>query len=167
MLFDTIKEFHIQHDEELRFLRVEWAAGRDMRHLRPAKMQLKQLARQLQVTTALLDIDSMPDLTVYDQIWLGTHWMPSVVQLPLRQVVVVMGSKRVYNQQAVEMLLQGFRLFTKFDVQFFTHALPGMQYLLRDSPRLPELLAEWQEGFGGPAAPGQDFRLLPPQASLR
>lgn len=167
MLVQSIEGLRIQYDEELHFLRVEWAGGRDMQQLRPTALQLRLLAKQQQITTALLDIDALPDLAVYDQIWLGTHWMPGVVQLPLKQVVVVMGSKRVYNQQAIEVLLQAFRLFTRFEVHFFTQPLPGLQWLLGDSPRLPELLADWQAGFGGPVAPGQDFSITPPQACLR
>lgn len=166
MLFRNIKGLNIQHDEALSLLRVEWVGGRQLTYLRPSLVQLQLLARQLQVSHVLLHLDALPDLPVFDQIWLGTHWMPTVLQLPLQQVVVVLHSARVYNLHAIETLLLAFRLFIKFDVQFFTQLLPGLQWLTNHSPRLPELLAEWQEGFGGSIPNGHDTLLTPPTAQL-
>lgn len=162
MLIRDVEEFAIQYDKELHLLRAEWTAGRRMTQLRPALIQLQQLALQLQPTLVLLNISGMADLSVYDQIWLGTHWMPMVLQLPLQHVVVVLGSERVYNMQAIEMLLTAFRLLIRFDVQFFTLAVPGLQWLTSNSPRLPQLLADWEETFG--AGPGM---LAEPQPSYR
>lgn len=165
MLFTTIKEFLIQYDEESGLLRAEWRAGQDMQHLRPALLQLQLLTKQLQVSKVLYDMDAMADLSVFDQIWAATTWLPSVMQLPLKQVVIVIGAKRVYNQQAVEVLLHGFKLFMKFDAQFFTQPLPGLQWLLGNSPRLPEMLAEWQAGVAGRHLANQDSASLTMEAS--
>lgn len=148
MLLKDIKEFAVQFDGELRLLRAEWTADRRMEQLRPALVQLQQLALRLQPTAVLLDISDMTDLSVYDQIWLGTHWMPTVLQLPLQHAVVVLGSERVYNMHAIEVLLSAFRLLLKFDVHFFTQPVPGLQWLTDNSPRLPQLLADWQAAFG-------------------
>jgi hypothetical protein len=151
MLITTIKEFKIQHDEPLQLLRVEWAAGRDMRRLRPALEQLYQLASQLQVTQGLLVIESLPDISAYDQIWLGSQWLPKTVSLALKQAVIVLSSRQVYNQQAIETLLGINRLHIRFDFQFFRHPDTAMHWLTGESPRLPELLAEWNGPYGAPA----------------
>lgn len=166
MLFRNIRGLNIQHDEALGLLRVEWVEEKSIAYLRPALVQLHLLAKQLQVRHVLLHLDLLPDLPVFDQIWLGTHWMPTVLQLPLQQVVIALSSARVYNLHAIETLLLAFRVFIKFDVQFFTQSLPGLQWLTNHSPRLPELLAEWQDGFGGSIPDGQDTSLPPPTARL-
>ncbi|RZL13577.1 MAG: hypothetical protein EOO62_07745, partial [Hymenobacter sp.] len=105
MIITDIKEFKIQYDEPLRFLRVEWAAGRDMRRLRAALEQLSQVAIRLQVTHGLLAVDTLPDISAYDQIWLGSQWLPKMAGLSLTQAVIVLSSGKVYNQQAIETLL--------------------------------------------------------------
>lgn len=166
MLFRNIKGFNIQHDEALRLLRVEWAGGRQLAYLRPSLVQLQLLARQLRVSHLLLHLDALPDLPVYDQIWLGTHWMPTVLELELRQVVIALGSERVYNLHAVETLLLAFRMFMKCDVQFFTQMLPGLQWLTGNAPALSALLVEWQNGFGGTTPSGHGTTVTPPVGRL-
>jgi hypothetical protein len=112
---------------------------------------LRQLVEELKVTHVQLELDTLPDLPVFDQLWLGTTWMPTVLTLPLQQVVLVLGSARVYNAQAIEMLLAMFRAFIRFDVQFFTQPEPGLQWLLPDEPlALAHLLAEWQHAHCPP-----------------
>lgn len=166
MLFRNIKGFNIQHDEALRLLRVEWAGGRQLAYLRPSLVQLQLLSRQLRVSHVLLHLDALPDLPVYDQIWLGTHWMPTVLELELRQVVIALSSERVYNLHAIETLLLAFRMFMKCDVQFFTQVLPGLQWLTSNAPELPALLLEWQDGFGGIAPNGHNAVVVPPTNRL-
>ena len=150
MIIDSIKEFHIQHDMGLRLLRVEWAAGRNMGRLRPALEHLRQLAQRLRITHLLLALDSLPDISPYDQIWLGAEWLPGVVQLRLRQVVLVLASERVYNQHAIETIVETDGPAKGFNLQFFTQVTPALHWLTDDSPRLPALLAEWAAHFGPP-----------------
>lgn len=165
MIITDIKEFSIQYDEPLHLLRVEWAAGHDMRRLRPALEQLSQLALRLQVTHGLLAIDTLPDISAYDQIWLGSQWLPKLEGLWLKQAVVVLSSARVYNQQAIETLVTLNRSYVKFDFQFFSQSVAAMHWLTNESQRLPDLLAEWDAAFGplGPQAhlaaePGAPYR---------
>ena len=147
MIITDIKELKLQYDEPLHFLRVEWAAGRDMRRLRPALEQLSQVAIQRQVTHGLLAIDTLPDISAYDQIWLGSQWLPKTERLALKQAVVVLDSKQIYNQQAIETLLV-FGRQSRVDFQFFRQAVTGMQWLANDSLRLPALFAEWADAHG-------------------
>ena len=151
MIISDIKEFKIQYDEPLRLLRVEWAGGHDMRRLRPALEQLQQLVQRLQATHGLLALTDLPEISAYDQIWLGSQWLPKAERLALRQAVVVLDSKQVYNQQAIETLLV-FGRQPRVDFQFFRQATMGLQWLANDSLRLPLLFAEWADAYG-PAAP--------------
>jgi hypothetical protein len=148
MIITDIKEFRIQYDEPLHLLRVEWAAGPDMRRLRSALEQLYQLATRLQVTHGVLIIDTLPDISAYDQIWLGSHWLPRTGRLALKQAVVVLPSAKVYNQQAIETLVALNRNQIGFDFQFFGQATAAMHWLTNESWRLPTLLAEWEGNFG-------------------
>ena len=91
----------------------------------------------------LLNMNTFPDISVYDQVWLGTHWMPSIVRLPLVRVVLINNRQRVHNQLAIESLLGLARPFIKFDIQFFPNVSSGMRWLSDFSPQLPEMLAEW------------------------
>jgi len=148
MIITDIKEFKIQYDEPLHLLRVEWAAGPDMRRLRPALEQLYQVAIRLQVTHGLLAMDALPDISAYDQIWLGSQWLPKTGRLPLKQAVIVLPSAKVYNQQAIETLMFLNRHHIKFDFQFFGQAAPALHWLTGDSPRLPGMLSEWAAAYG-------------------
>jgi len=151
MIIVDIKEFNIQYDEPLRLLRVEWAGGHEMRRLRPALEQLHKLAYRLQPTHALLSLNDLPDISAYDQIWLGAQWLPKAERLALRQAVVVLDTKQVYNQQAIETLLSFGRHQPQLDFQFFRQAAAGMQWLANDSVRLPVLFSEWAATYGPPS----------------
>ncbi|TVT41319.1 hypothetical protein FNT36_07640 [Hymenobacter setariae] len=165
MIITDIKELKIQHDEPLHLLRVEWAAGRDMRRLRPALEQLSQVAIRLQITHGLLAIDTLPDISAYDQIWLGSQWLPKTERLALKQAVIVLSSGKIYNQQAIETLLTLNRNHVRFDFQFFSQSVSAMHWLTNESRRLPALLAEWDEAFG-PMAP-EAYQASEPRAPYR
>jgi hypothetical protein len=104
----------------------------------------------------LIDINSFPDISVYDQVWLGANWMPGLVKLPLERLVLAINRRRVHNQLAVDSLLALGRPFIKFDVQFFSTSVPGLHWLSDYSARMPALLAEWTSVHGPVpyAAPG-------------
>jgi len=161
MIITDIKEFKIQYDESLHLLRVEWAAGRDMRRLRPALEQLAQLATSRHITHGLLAIDGLSDISAYDQIWLGSQWLPKTERLALKQAVVVLSSGKVYNQQAIETLFELNRKLVKFDFQFFSQSVAAMHWLTNESRRLPALLAEWDAAFG-PVSPETNLLAEPP-----
>lgn len=124
-------------------LRVEWAAGDDTRNLRASALQLLRLDQELGMHNLLLNMNTFPDISVYDQVWLGTNWMPGIVLLPLRRVVLINNRHRIHNQLAIDSLLALVRPFIKFDIQYFPNASSGMRWLSDFSPRLPEVMAEW------------------------
>ena len=122
---------------------MEWAAGDDTRNLRASALQLLRLDQELGMRNLLLNMNTFPDISVYDQVWLGTHWLPGVVKLPVARVVLINNRHRIHNQLAIESLIGLARPFIKFDIQFFPNASSGMGWLSDFSPRLPEVLAEW------------------------
>lgn len=124
-------------------------------------MQLIELVGQLQVRHMLLDINTFPDISVYDQVWMSMNWMPTVVKSRLEQVVLAIGRRKVHNQLALDSLIAGSRPLIKFDIQFFPTALPGLHWLSNYSDRLPLLLAEWDRVHG----PGLPPHILPEQRS--
>ena len=143
MIITSIPDLSLQFDPELSLLRIEWAAGDDTRSLRETSTKLLTLDRELAVRNLLLNMNTFPDISVYDQLWLGTHWMPGIVKLPLERVVLINNRHRVHNQLAIESMIALVRPFIKFDIQFFPQAVAGMRWLSDFSPRLPALLAEW------------------------
>lgn len=152
MIINSIADFCLQHDAALGLLRLEWVSGPDTRTLRASAGQLLVLARDSAVRHLLLDMDSVPDIPVYDQLWLGTHWMPGIVQLPLERLVLVIGPHRVHNQLAVDALHDSVQPSIRFDSQYFSAPEPALHWLTDGSPRLPALLAEWAARPGPPAA---------------
>ncbi|OGX82906.1 hypothetical protein BEN47_17970 [Hymenobacter lapidarius] len=155
MIITTIPDLYLQHDEALGLLRVEWASGQNMRTFRDSAEQLLTLVRELDVRHMLLDMNTFPDISVYDQVWLGVNWMPPLTKLPLERVVLAISRRRVHNQLALDSLISMSRPFIKFDIQFFSAAVPGLHWLCDYSAQLPALLMEWNEVYGsGLAAPG-------------
>lgn len=143
MIINSVKELCVQHDIELGVTRVAWVGGRQMSGFRAAFEELCRLVRDLEASRVLLDLNMLPDISVYDQLWLSKNFIPSLLTLPLRQVVVVLTAKRIYNQHVVEDLLGAVSLYIRFDLQFFAQPEAGMHWLTDYSPRLPALLIEW------------------------
>ncbi len=155
MIVSCAKELCLQHDSELDLVRVAWVGGRNMRSFREAFGKLRKLVAKLGVGRLVLDLNMLPDIPVYDQLWLSTVFVPSVLTLPLRQVVIVLAPSNVYNHQVVEGLLLAVQLLIRFDVQFFAKPDAAMQWLTDYSSRLPVLQWEWDQQ-GGPTPPKTD-----------
>jgi hypothetical protein len=119
-------------------------------------MQLAETVSKMQVRHMLLDMNTFPDISVYDQVWLSVNWMPSLVKSQLEQVVLAIGRRKVHNQLALDSLIAVSRPLIKFDIQFFPTAVPGLHWLSNFSDRLPVLLAEW-DAVHGPGLPTQGF----------
>ncbi|MBJ6107575.1 hypothetical protein JAO73_01020 [Hymenobacter sp. BT523] len=155
MILNTIASLSLQYDEALSLLRVEWAAGEDMRAFRSAAEQLLEVVNQHSIRNILLEMNTFPEIAVYDQVWLGVGWMPALVKLPIERMVLAINRRHVHNQLAIDSLIALFRPFIKFDIQFFSTAVPGLHWLSDYSNRVPGLLAEWDAAHGrGPAHGG-------------
>ena len=165
MIISSIAEFCIQYDEFSDLLRVAWLAGHGMRHFQVAFSKLHRIIKRSHVSRIVLDLEAMPDIPVYDQLWLSTDFMPALLKLPLRQLVLVLSDKRVYNQHVVDGLLAAVANTLPFDVQFFAHPETAIAWLTDDSPRLPALFTEWASGCHNPSHPPSS--VAEPQARYR
>jgi hypothetical protein len=159
VIINSIPDLSLQFDKPLSLLRVEWTSGDDMRGFRSAAEQLIKVAKELQVRHMLLNMNTFPDISVYDQVWLGTNFMPGLVKLPLERVVLAI-HRRMHNQLAVDALIALSRPFIRFDIQFFPQPAPGLHWLSDYSTRMPALLAEWEALHGAvlPVSDSTEFR---------
>jgi hypothetical protein len=133
----------LQFDAELGILRLEWIAGSDARQLRASATHLLDLLAELKVRSLLLDMNSLPDLILADQAWLGEHWMPGLVALPLQHLVLVIDTSRVHNQLAVDALHDLVQPAIRFESHYFADTESALDWLASGSPRLAALSAEW------------------------
>jgi hypothetical protein len=148
LIFQQIPDFCLQYDKELSVLRLEWVAGPDTSRLRTSAEELLLLLQTLAVRHLLLDMDSVPDLPVADQEWLGRQWMPGLVALPLERLVLVIDIGRVHNQLAIDALHDLVQPAIRFDSQYFSDPESAMDWLTDGSDRLPALEAEWATQHG-------------------
>ena len=151
MLFDYHPSLRMQYDEELALLRAEWVPGAPPQQYQAALTHLLRTAQSRVVRHCFLDMANMPDISVYDQIWMSLHWVPGMVTLPLERVVFNIGPRQAYNQLAVESLIALARTFIRFDIQFFSQPRAALGWLSNDAPRLAGLLAEWDAGWSSVA----------------
>ncbi|MBC8085440.1 MAG: hypothetical protein H7Z21_19750 [Hymenobacter sp.] len=144
MIISSIPDYHLQYDEVLGLLRLEWISGDDTLTLRASAGQLLELARQLTVRTLLLDMNTVPNISVDDELWLGTHWMPGIVQLPLKHLVLAINSDRIHNQLAIDALHDLVQPAIRFESHYFSDADSALHWLTEGTDQLPALLAEWR-----------------------
>ncbi|OGX88765.1 hypothetical protein BEN47_08450 [Hymenobacter lapidarius] len=144
MIISSIPDFRLQHDEALGLLRLEWITVVGTDSLRSSATQLLELARQLSVRVLLLDMNTVPNISVADELWLGTHWMPGIVQLPLQHLVLAIDSSRVHNQLAIDALHDLVQPAIRFESHYFSDADSAMHWLADATGRLPGLKAEWE-----------------------
>jgi len=143
VIIRTVRNFYLQYDEFLHVLRVEWRQESSIQQLRPSAEQLLALLQTLSVRHLLIDMNSVPDLPVDDELWLSTHWMPGLVALPLARLVLVIDGNQLHNQLAIDALYNVVQPAIRFDSQYFSDTNSAMGWLTDDSDRLPALAAEW------------------------
>lgn len=143
MIISSIADFCLQYDEALGLLRLEWISENGTRTLRTSAAQLLGLARQLAVRVLLLDMNTVPNISVDDELWLGVHWMPGIVQLPLQHLVLAIDGSRVHNQLAIDALHDLVQPTIRFESHYFSDSDSAMHWLTEGTGRLPALLAEW------------------------
>ena len=119
-----------------------------MRSFRSSAEQLLHQGQALGVRHMLLNMNTLPDISVYDQVWLGLQWTTRLLEMPLERVVLVNHRRRVHNQLAIESLIAMVRPLIRFDIQYFPQVAPGLHWLSDYSPRIAALLAEWDAWHG-------------------
>ena len=143
MLFHHIPNFCLQYDQSLSLLRLEWVTHSDSLRLRASASELLALLQELAVRHLLLDMNSIPNLPLADQLWLGDHWMPALVALPLERLVLIIDSDQIHNQLAIDMLHDSVQPNIRFESQYFADMESALDWTTDSSPRLPALRAEW------------------------
>ena len=143
MLFYHIPNFCLQYDQVFSVLRLEWVAYSDPLQLRASASELLTLLQELVVRHLLLDMNSVPNLPLADQLWLGDHWMPALVALPLERLVLIIDSDQIHNQLAIDMLHDLVQPSIRFESQYFADMESALDWTTDSSPRLPALRAEW------------------------
>jgi hypothetical protein len=146
-----IPNFYLQMDPLLGVLLLEWVALSNPHHLRTSAMHLLALLQEQEVRHLVLDINSLPDLSIMDQLWLGDHWMPGLVALPLERLVLVIDSRRQHNQLAIDALHDLVQPAIRFSSHYFSDVPSALDWLTDNSPRLPALAAEWAARYSAPA----------------
>ena len=101
------------------------------------------LLRELAVRHLLLDMNSVPNLPFADQLWLGDHWMPGLVTLPLERLVLIISSNQIHNQLVIDVLHDLVKLDIRFEAQYFSDMESALDWTTDGSPRLSELSVEW------------------------
>ena len=153
MLLHDRPELHIQYDSEAHLLRTCWTGRTPTECLRATAGLLVALAQRHQARCYLLDLKPLNDITVYDQIWLSTHWVAQMPDLSLRRVAVLLNERHLHNQMAVESVVASGRAHFPFEVQLFSESRSALRWLTDDSARVPSLLAEWNATFPLVAVP--------------
>lgn len=143
MLHQSIPAFCLQTDTESGLLRIEYQPGSGSGLRRPDVTALLALAHEYAIRHLLIDMRTIPLLTVYDELWLGTHFMPALVAMPLQRLVLIIGSHQTYHQLAVDALHDLVKPAIRFDAQYFDDPTTALGWLTDDSPRVPALLSEW------------------------
>ena len=143
MLHQYIPAFCLQTDAESGMLRVEYRMGAESTLRRHEVTALLALAHKHAVRRLLIDMRTVPLLSVYDELWLGAHFMPALVALPLERLVLIVSSHQTYHQLAIDALHDLIKPAIRFDAQYFDDPETALYWLTDDAPQVPALLAEW------------------------
>ena len=144
MIIRSIPDFCLQYDEALSLLRLEWVSGATTATLRASATQLLVLARELAVRILLLDMNSVPKISVEDEWWLGAYWMPEIVQLPFAHLILAIDSSQLHNQLAIDALHDLIKPAIQFESHYFSDADSAVHWLTEGTDHWPALHAEWQ-----------------------
>ena len=114
------------------------------RHPPTSATQLLALARQLAIQVLLIDMNTVPNISIDDELWLGAHWMPGIVQLPLAHLILAIDSSQLHNQLAIDALHDLVQPAIRFESHYFADADSALHWLTEGTGRLPALQAEWR-----------------------
>ncbi|MCR5887823.1 hypothetical protein LRS06_08530 [Hymenobacter sp. J193] len=111
--------------------------------LRPALEAIAVLAQQLRIRQCLLDISTLPAISIEDQFWLLHTWLPKVCVPTVECVALIVGSRQ-YNLMVIENILQAGRRFIHFEVQLFFELEAAFDWLVGGREEAAQrLLDEW------------------------
>lgn len=127
----TLSDFRAQFCPDLSFLRMQWRARQPgMFRFQESLEAAAFLIEQGVVHHIIIDLHGLPDISLADQCWLATNWLPRVSGAALQQAALVMPPAVSYNQLVVESLLLAGRHFIHYDIQFFSSAHEALDWLI-------------------------------------
>jgi hypothetical protein len=142
VILRSISDLCLQYDQTLGVLRMEWVSGNDMRGLRTTGRQLLALVYELLVRHLVLDINTVLDFSLADQLWLVKNFMPGLVASPLERLVLVIDVSQVHNQLAIDALHNLVQPAIRFESHYFPDSASAFDWLADGSAQLPGLVAE-------------------------
>lgn len=129
-------------------LRFQWNTTQTTLHgFRKGMESIAQVIEQNNVRQTLVDMNGLPSLTLDDQFWVGSTWLPRVAKGAVERVALVLPTRNMYNQLVVEGLVRTGRHFMRYDIQFFSNTDEAADWLIGDQPPvLAALHSEWPYG---------------------
>lgn len=124
-----------------------------MKYFRPSMEQLAYLMEQNVVQYTIVDMHNLPNVSVEDQFWTATSWLPRAAAPSLQQAAMVFPKGSLYNQLAIESVLWLGRRFIHFDTQFFSSVDEALDWQIGQyDPAAQQLLEnEWNQYLMHPA----------------
>ncbi|MBX0289111.1 hypothetical protein K3G63_01600 [Hymenobacter sp. HSC-4F20] len=149
----SLFDFIAQYSPEVAFLRIQWRAGtHSTTRFRASLNSVACLVEQGDVRDVIIDLHELPPVSIEDQLWLATQWIPRVSVPALGQVGLVLPATDVYNQLVVESLIRTGRHFMHYDIQFFSSLPAALDWLV--GQYYPAVEAELQEEWAAGAVLG-------------
>ncbi|UPL47624.1 hypothetical protein [Hymenobacter sublimis] len=149
----NLSDLQVQYRSDVSLLRVQWRAPHQrMTRFQEGMNAVVYLLELGVVHTAILDLHYLPNISLDDQYWLATNWLPRISVPALQQVGVVLPSSNLYNQLVVESLIHISRHFMHYDIQFFGAAAEALDWSVgSQQPDLQLALeSEWAAYTPGP-----------------
>lgn len=145
----------LQYVPEVALVRTQFhRASADMAAFQRSMQGIAQLLEQNTVAEVLIDMHGLPDLTIAQQLWIATHWLPRVAVPAVQHAAIIIPENGLYNQMTVEMMHRAARHFISCEVQFFQTRHAALDWLLSFQDPTAQLALE-QEWNGAWAASSQ------------
>ncbi|MBT2559214.1 hypothetical protein J7E24_15605 [Hymenobacter sp. ISL-91] len=145
----------LQYIPEAALVRLQFhRPSADMAAFQRSMQAVAQLIEQNTVAEGLIDLHGLPDLTIAQQLWIATHWLPRMAVPAVQHTAIIIPENGLYNQMTVEMLHRAARHFISCEVQFFHMPHAALDWLLsfQDPAAQRALEQEWDAAW---AARGQ------------
>lgn len=149
-MFIHIPGLRVQFIEKISLLRIQWDVNWHQLHeFRGALRAVAQMVGEQRIRQFVIDMNGLPSLSLDDQLWLGTQWLPEVSSHGAELVALVLPTTNMYNQMVVEGLIRASRHFIDYDIQFFSDPVEGLDWLISDYPeQIEKMEGEWNARFG-------------------
>ena len=127
----TFCDLQVQHIPEVSLGRFQFfRPANELARFKKSLNCVALLIDQKVVVEGLIDLRGMAPMTVEEQFWVATNWLPRVSTPPLAHAAFVMPSGNSYNQHVIEWLHRNARHYIGYEVQFFGETDSALDWLL-------------------------------------